>query len=103
MKKLFLITGIILAFSIATVNAQSSTRSNTGRQVSQQARIQQGKSSGELNRRETARLQREQRKIRIEKKIVNADGVVSPREKRFLRREQNRANRHIYREKHDLQ
>jgi hypothetical protein len=101
MKKLFIIAGILLAMTVVTANAQTNTRSNTSRQVSQQARIRQGKRSGELNRRETARLEREQRKLQIEKRIANGDGTVTPQEKAFLRREQNRANRHIYREKHD--
>lgn len=103
MKKLFIIGGLLFAITAVSVEAQITTKSNTGRQVSQQARIQQGKRSGELNRREAARLEREQRKIRIEKRIANGDGTVTPREKAFLRREQNRANRHIYREKHDAQ
>jgi len=103
MKKIFIIAGLFLAVSVISVEAQTSTRSNTGRQVSQQARIRQGRSTGELNRRETARLEREQRRIKIEKRIANGDGTVTAKEKAFLRREQNRANRHIYREKHDAQ
>jgi hypothetical protein len=103
MKKILIIAGILLAMTVVTANAQTNTRSNSGRQVSQQARIQNGKRSGELNRRETARLQREQRKIQLEKRIANGDGTVTPKEKAFLRREQNRANRHIYIEKHDAQ
>ncbi len=101
MKKIFLIAGLLLAITAVSVEAQTRTRSNSGRQVAQQSRIQEGKKSGELNHRETARLQREQRKIKIEKRIVNGDGTVTPKEKAFLRREQNRANKHIYREKHD--
>jgi len=92
-----------LTITAVSLEAQTRTRSNSRRQVSQQARIQEGKQSGELNRRETGRLQREQRKIQIEKRIANGDGTVTPKEKAFLRREQNRANRHIYREKHDAQ
>ncbi len=103
MKKIFIITSLLLIITTVSVEAQINTRSNTGRQVNQQARIQEGKKSGELNRRETARLQREQRKIQIEKRIANGDGTVTPKEKAFLRREQNRANRHIYKEKHDAQ
>lgn len=103
MKKIFIITSLLLIITTVSVEAQTNTRSNTGRQVNQQARIQEGKKSGELNRRETARLQREQRKIQIEKRIANGDGTVTPKEKAFLRREQNRANRHIYKEKHDAQ
>lgn len=103
MKKIFIITSLLLIITTVSVEAQINTRSNTGRQVNQQARIQEGKKSGELNRRETARLQREQRKIQIEKRIANGDGTVTAKEKAFLRREQNKANRHIYKEKHDAQ
>jgi len=103
MKKIIIIAGLLLTITAVSLEAQTRTRSNSRRQVSQQARIQEGKQSGELNRRETGRLQREQRKIQIEKRIANGDGTVTPKEKAFLRREQNRANRHIYREKHDAQ
>jgi hypothetical protein len=103
MKKILIITGIFIAMTALTVNAQTGTRGNSGRQVSQQSRIRQGRNSGELNSREAARLEREQRRIQIEKRIANGDGTVSPAEKAFLRREQNRASRHIYREKHDRQ
>jgi hypothetical protein len=104
MKKIVLIAGTLLLLASFTAYAQQAgTRSNTGRQVSQQARIQQGRASGELNRAETARLQREQRRIQVEKRIAQADGTVTPAEKRFLRREQNRANRHIARQKNDAQ
>jgi hypothetical protein len=103
MKKILFAAAILLIASTGLINAQRGTRSNTARQATQHARIQQGKRSGELNRAETARLQREQRKVQIEKKIVNADGNVTPAEKRFIRREQNRANRHIARQKHDGQ
>lgn len=103
MKKIILIAGLLFAVGLISIEAQTGTRSNTGRQVSHQARIRQGARSGELNRIETRRLEREQKKIQIEKRIANADGTVTPAEKRFLRREQNRANRHIYSEKHDRQ
>ena len=89
MKKIFIITGLLLTIAVVSVEAQTRTRSNSGRQVVQQSRIQEGKKSGELNRKETARLQREQRKIQIEKRIANGDGTVTPKEKAFLRREQN--------------
>jgi hypothetical protein len=49
------------------------------------------------------RLERQQRCIQIEKRIAKADGTVSPGEKRFLRREQNRASRNINRQKNNNQ
>jgi len=103
MKKLLLITGILLLASTVIVNAQRATRSTTARQVSQQSRIAEGVRSDDLTRAEAVRLEREQRRIQIEKRIAQGDGTVTPAEKRFLRREQNRASRHIARQKHDRQ
>jgi hypothetical protein len=103
MKKIFFISALILSASISVMNAQTATPKITSRQVKQQARIEQGTDNKELTRSETARLEREQKRIQIEKKMAKADGTVTPKERRFLKREQNRANRDIYRQKHDGQ
>ncbi len=103
MKKIILAAAIMLIASTGLINAQRGTRSTTSRQVTQQARIGEGVRSGELSRPEAARLEREQKKIQIEKRIAKADGTVTPAEKRFLRREQKRSSRHIARQKNDGQ
>jgi len=103
MKKIILFTAIMLFASYSGLNAQIKTGTNTARQGAQQARIGQGVNTNELTRRETARLEREQRRIQIEKRIANADGTVTPAEKKFLRKEQNRASRNIARQKNDSQ
>jgi hypothetical protein len=94
---------LLLALGVATVTAQTATPRVTKRQLNQQARIKEGVKSGDLTRRETRRLEREQAKIAIDKAKAKSDGVVTPREKAKLKREQNRASRHIYKEKHDSQ
>jgi Ni/Co efflux regulator RcnB len=103
MKRIVLFAAIMLITSAGIINAQTRAKSNTARQMSQQARIADGVHDKELTRNETARLEREQRRISIEKRIAKADGTVTPGEKRFLRREQNRASRHIRRQKNDAQ
>jgi hypothetical protein len=104
MKRILIAIVIVFSSVCFTVNAQTAgTKSNTGRQVNQQARIREGRKSGELTRAELKRLEREQKKIQIEKRMAQADGKVTPAEKRFLRREQNRAGRHIAKQKNDLQ
>jgi len=103
MKRIIITTVIMLVLSAASVFGQRSTVPNSARQGAQQARIAQGAGSGELTRRETRVLEREQKKIQIERRLAQADGKVTPAEKRFLRREQNRASRHIARQKHDRQ
>ncbi len=103
MKKVYLIAVILLIASTGLINAQLSAKSNTVRQANQQARIANGTHNGELTRHEVRRLEKEQKCIQIEKRIAKADGTVTRGEKRFLRREQNRASRHIANQKHDMQ
>jgi len=71
------------------------------RQERQQDRIAEGIASGSLNPREAARLEAEQGAIGAEKQAFLRDGKLGPRERAKLRRDQNRASRRIYKEKHD--
>jgi hypothetical protein len=71
------------------------------RQARQQARIGQGMASGELTAAETARLLRQQRRVRRVERRVEADGVVTRREARRLDRVQDRAGFAIARKKHN--
>jgi hypothetical protein len=103
MKKIVFIAVILFFASALAVNAQRATPRVTGRQATQQVRIANGVQSGQLTRNETRRLERQQHCIQAEKRIAKADGTVTPRERRFLRREQNRASRNINRQKNDNQ
>lgn len=71
------------------------------RQQRQQGRIAEGIASGSLNPKEAARLETEQTAIGAEKRAFLRDGKLGPRERAKLRRDQNRASRRIYKEKHD--
>jgi len=73
------------------------------REANQKHRIQQGVRSGELTRRETARLAAEQARIRAMERRARSDGDVTARERARLQRELNQSSRHIYRQKHDRQ
>ena len=73
------------------------------RQANQEKRIDQGVASGQLTGREAVRLERREGKIAVDKAKAKADGVVTPAERRRLRREENRASKAIYRQKHDRQ
>lgn len=103
MKKIVFMSVILFFASALAVNAQRATPRVSGRQATQQVRIANGVQSGQLTMHETRRLERQQRCIQIEKRIAKADGTVTPGERRFLRREQNRANRNINRQKNDNQ
>ena len=73
------------------------------RQARQEQRIDQGVASGQLNKRETRRLDREQGAInRVENK-AKADGTVTAQERKRLHHMQNHASKDISRQKHDAQ
>jgi hypothetical protein len=103
MKRIFIISAIMFIASVGVLSAQTATPKITARQAEQQERIEQGVKSKELTRKETARLEREQKRIQIEKRIAKSDGTVTPAERRFVKREQNRASKDIYKQKHDGQ
>ena len=73
------------------------------RQVNQQKRIDQGVVSGQLNAKETKRLDKREAKIAANEAKAKSDGKVSKAERRHLLREENRASKAIYRQKHDRQ
>lgn len=74
-----------------------------GRQNEQAARIDQGVRSGRLTPRETRHLERQQ--VRIDRTDARMrdrhDGRLTAHDHRVLAREQNHANRSIYRAKHN--
>ena len=97
-------SALAIAFTVITcgvVTAHTATPVVTERQNEQKARINQGVASGELTRKESVKLQAQQRAIKAEKKAVKADGKVTAAERAKLRADQNRASRNIYNEKHN--
>lgn len=102
-----LIASIALALAGTAAMAQPAPAASTPRidqrQANQEKRIDQGVASGQLNRREAHRLEREQRAINRAENRAKADGVVTAGERRHLTKMQNRASRDIHRQKHDAQ
>ncbi len=73
------------------------------RQARQEGRIAEGVKSGELTGREAVRLQREERAVRVEERAFNADGKLTPAERKDLNQDLNKVSRDIYKQKHDTQ
>ncbi|HUI31001.1 MAG TPA: hypothetical protein VLX91_12375 [Candidatus Acidoferrales bacterium] len=105
-----LITAIFVALAISGISmAQEQTTQPpvrpkvAQRQINQQKRIRQGVKSGQLTKGETRNLERQQARIQRTKQMDKAEhgGKLTPRNKAQLNRMQNRAGRHIYREKHN--
>lgn len=112
MKKSLLIAAFAAVFAISGISvAQTRTQSHpvkkvhtvSHRQKVQQKRIIHGVKSGQLTKRETRSLERQQARIQRTKRIDKKrnGGKLTPAEKRHLNRMQNRASRHIYRAKHN--
>lgn len=74
------------------------------RQKAQHERIEQGVRSGELTKRETARLASRERELRQDIRRDRADGPgLTPPERARIEARQDRLSRDIYRQKHDAQ
>lgn len=83
---------IMLALGLNTAEAQSRI---------QRHRIRQGVRSGELTRAETRNLAMQHRGTRRDIRRANADGVVTRRERKEIRRDRKHNSRAIYRKKHN--
>ena len=97
-----LITQITAALTII-YSASSMAVMINERQDNQQARIQQGVVSGELTKRETVRLSKQQIKIQRKEMRFKSDGQFTKKERALVQRDLNRQNKAIYRQKHDQQ
>ena len=92
-----------LAFSSAAFAQSNQTPGLDRREARQESRIQEGRASGELTRREAARLEAREARLRADEAAAKADGRVTMRERQRLQGEANRDSARIYRQKHDRQ
>lgn len=91
----------VVLMAMFAINA--SAQNNRGLR-DERHRIREGRRSGELTGRETARLNREKASLRREAiRYKHNDGRIGPRERADLARDNRRLNRNIFREKHDRQ
>ena len=79
MKKLIILGAFILTAGL--LNAQTQTKKVNQRQKNQTTRIAKGAKSGELTKKETKQLARQQRDIRKTKRNAKSDGVVTKKRK----------------------
>ena len=77
-------------------------RKVTQRQVRQSHRIKMGMRTGQLTKKETQQLVRQQKNIqRTKRRMIKNDGTMSTSERRALKRKQRRASRNIFRARHN--
>lgn len=103
MKTMVLAVGVLMFGLSGMVFAEAETPVIDQRQANQEKRIDQGVASGQLNEREANRLNKQQEHINKVEDKAKADGVVTKGERARIDHAQDRASRHIAREKHDRQ
>ena len=99
----FVTAAVIAAFAFPVFAQTTSTPRIDQRQKNQQRRIDQGVKSGQLNKKEAARLEKGQARIQKMENKATADGKVTAKERRKIERAQDKQSRKIAREKHDKQ
>ena len=106
LMKFVLMAAIVAAPAITFAQAPAPAPQNhtiRQREFNQQRRINNGFRNGQLNRRQTARLDRQQRGIRHEVRSMRAhnNGRLTMRDRRMISHRQNIASRRIYHAKHN--
>ena len=103
MKKMLLAVSAMMLMTSGMVFAQAETPVIDQRQANQEQRIDQGVASGQLNEREANRLNKQQEHVNKMEAKAKSDGVMTKKERARIGAAQDRAARHIAREKHDRQ
>lgn len=93
----------LLSLCATSAFAQANTPRIDQRQANQEQRIDQGVAGGQLNGRETNRLNNQQEHINRMEDKAKSDGVVTKKERTRISHAQDRASRQIARQKHDRQ
>ena len=101
-RLLFAVSGMTLLMT-GMAFAQAETPVIDQRQANQEKRIDQGIASGQLNEREANRLNKQQEHVNKMEDRAKSDGVMTKKERARIPAAQDRASRHIAREKHDRQ
>ena len=97
-----LLLTVVFALGLSIVSMANTPYINR-RQHREQRRIYNGIRSGELTRREAARLEAEQFRIRAYERRAKRDGDLTRRERYRLDHMLDRGSRNIYRQTHDRQ
>jgi uncharacterized membrane protein YebE (DUF533 family) len=103
MKRMLIAVGAMTLLMTGMAYAQAETPRIDERQTNQEQRIDQGIASGQLNERETNHLNKQQEHVNKMEDRAKSDGVMTKKERARIDHAQDRASRHIAREKHDRQ
>jgi hypothetical protein len=98
-QKLLTVSAVVVMTGVTF--AENETPGIDQRQTNQEQRVDQGIASGHLNEREADRLNKQQGHINRMEDKAKSDGVMTKKERARIVAAQDRAARHIAREKHD--
>ena len=93
------LTKIFAALSLFSVMAISAGAQTSHR--SDRSKIKQGVKSGELTKKETCNLVKQQRNIKQDVRQAKADGLVTKAERRVIYTDKKKADANIYSKKHN--
>jgi len=94
----------VVSLGLALSSAPAFAQNLNKREARQQHRIAEGIENGSLTPRETARLERQEARIRdLQARDRRSGGGLSPQERRELNRLLNTESHRIYVQKHDRQ
>lgn len=85
----------LILFGITSANAQTATSRGD------RAKIKQGIRSGQMTKAETVSVLKSERKVKKDVRAAKADGVVTPLERKEIRKDKRTADRKIRRVKHN--
>jgi hypothetical protein len=102
MKKIIFAASVLSIMLFSNI-AEANPRDGHYNQRNQHSRINEGVRSGQLTRPEAYQLRMQQSKIRNYKTMAMADGRITAAERKLIHKEQAKANRNIYHQKHDRQ
>ena len=103
MSRSILAAALVALIALPTLVSAQTTPRIDQRQANQEQRIDQGVSSGQLNKREARRLEKGQTRVNRMENRAKADGTVTNQERRRITKAQNVQSKRIYRQKHDAQ
>ena len=94
--KRFLLLGAVALLLAGTTDAFAQNRNRSGRNNAQDRRqIQRGIRSGRITRAEALAIRERQRQIRAERRGYRADGILTPEERREIRRDEREQDRYV--------
>jgi len=103
MLKKFAAAALVLALAVPAFAQGPQTPGLDKREANMQKRIEQGENSGQLTKKEAARLEKREARLEKAEARAKADGTVTPQERKRLNKKADKLSEDIYREKHDKQ